>query len=80
MVQDSRTRDDGRKWLEMSCCVVGFNMESVVRSPGKWHDQSFIVEISLRLHVASGLQLKHYKGQVTRYEAATVVQVKELWQ
>lgn len=59
MVQDSRTRDDGRKWQEMPCCVVGFNMESVVRSPGKWHDQSFIVEISLRLHVASGLQLKH---------------------
>lgn len=28
-------------------------------------------------NVAIGLQLKHYKGQVTRYEAVTVVQVKD---
>lgn len=27
--------------------------------------------------MATGLQLKHYKGQVTRYEAITVVQVKD---
>lgn len=27
--------------------------------------------------MATGLQLKHYKGQVTRYEAVIVVQVKD---